>query len=184
MLLILWTLLLQCACATTPPRIQTTFLQSVDLVDMTDRMAESFVRDPIISARTTSEERWVISISRVVNHTNQLIPDNQKWLYVGRLRASLAQTDVSKQRSLIWVIPPERWPIVARELGVSEEPYGLRMNPTHQLTAEFHTLTNTSAMVRSDAYLCSYQLVDLRSGTITWEDSWEVKRVETGLSYD
>lgn len=168
----------------TPPQAHTTFLQSVDLIDMTDRMAESFTHDDVIVARRPGDELWVISIYRVVNHTNQIIPDNQKWLYVGRLRALLAQTPVSKDHSLIWIIPPERWPIIAHELGVSEEPYGLRMNPTHQLTAEFHALTNTNAKGRSDAYVCSYQLLDLRSGAITWEDSWEVKRATSGLSYD
>ena len=77
-----------------------------------------------------------------------------------------------------------RWPIVAEELGVSREPYGLRMDPTHLLTAEFHTLTLTHARGRSDAYVCSYQLVDLRSGRMVWEDKWEVKRAIQGLTFD
>ncbi len=167
-----------------PPKVHTTFLQSVDLIAMTDKMAASFTHDDVIAARTPESEPWVISMYRVQNHTNQIIPDREKWLYLARLRALLAQTDVSKQHNLIWIIPPERWPIVAQELGVSEEPYGLRWNPTHQLTAEFHALTNTSGAGRSDAYVCDYQLLDLRSGVIEWEDSWEVKRAISGKTYD
>ena|SRR5436190_5705699 len=166
------------------PKANTTFLQSVDLVNMTDRMAESFAHDDIIGRRTPSDDPWVISIFRVVNHTNQVIPDREKWLYIARLRALLAQSNLAAQRHIIWIIPPERWPMVAEELGVSKEPYGLRMNPTHQLTADFLALTNTSGKGRSDAYLCDYQLLDLRSGQIVWEDKWEVKRAISGKTYD
>jgi hypothetical protein len=166
------------------PKAQTTFLQSVDLIDMTDRMAESFAHNAAMTSRGQSDQPWIISINRVTNHTNQIIPDREKWLYIARLRAQLAQSNLARERSLVWIIPPERWPIVAEELGVSREPYGLRMNPTHQLTAEFYALTNTSGQGRSDAYFCDYQLVDLASGTLVWEDKWEVKRAIVGRTYD
>ena len=172
-----------CGCGSAP-KTNTTFLRSVDLVDMTDRMAESFTHDDRISRRTPEDDPWVISIYRVANHTNQIIPDREKWLYIARLRALLAQSDLAKKRHIIWVIPPERWPMVAEELGVSREPYGLRMNPTHQLTAEFHALTNTSGRGRTDAYVCDYQLLDLNSGQIVWEGAWEVKRAIAGKTYD
>lgn len=167
-----------------PPQTRTTFLNSVDLVNMTDRMARSFTQDDRIGTRSEDDQPWVISIYRVVNHTNQIIPDRERWMYIGRMRALLAQTDVAQRRNLIWIIPPERWPIIARELDTPEEPYGLRMDPTHQLTAEFRSLTRTSAAGRSDAYVCSFQLIDLRTGTIAWEDAWEVKRAASGLTFD
>jgi hypothetical protein len=175
---------LSTGCATTPPQVHTTFLRSIDLVDMTDRMARSLAGDEVISKRSANDKPWVISVYRVINHTNQIITDREKWLYTARLRAMLTQSDFAAKRSIIWVIPPERWPMVAEELGVSEEPYGLRMNPTHQLTAEFHALTNTSAQGRSDAYFCDYQLLDLQTGTMIWDDAWEVKRHASGLTYD
>ena len=167
-----------------PPAVRTTFLNSVDLVDMTDRMAESFAADTVLAARTPDDEAWVISIYRVVNHTNQIIPDREKWLYVARLRARLAQSRIGDERRIIWIIPPERWPIVAGELGGPDEPYGLRMPPTHLLTATFSALTVTSGQGRSDTYFCAYELVDLDSGRLVWEDRWEVKRAASGLTYD
>jgi hypothetical protein len=178
----LWLLALT-GCAS-PPQAHTTFLRSVDLIDMTDKMAKSFTSDDVIGQRTESDSPWIISISKAANHTNQIIPDREKWLYIGRLRAMLAQSDVAVRRSIIWIIPPERWHIVSEELDVAEEPYGLRMNPTHQLTAEFNALTNTSGRGRSDAYLCEFELIDLHSATIVWEDSWEVKRSVSGRTYD
>lgn len=182
-----WFLLLLLTGCGGAPKINTTFLNSVDLVDMTDRMAESFSHTSAVAQRTPQSDPWVISMYRVQNHTNQIIPDREKWLYLARVRALLAQSNMSRQRSIIWIIPPERWPMVAKELGVSTEPYGLRMNPTHLLTAEFYALTNTSGKGRSDAYFCDYQLVDISggaSGAMVWEDKWEVKRAIAGKTYD
>lgn len=168
------------------PKIRTPFLQSVDLVEMTDRMAESFTAAEVISSRSPDDDPWVTSIYRVVNHTNQIIPEREKWLYVGRLRAMLARSDVSQEKSLIWIVPPERWPDIAGAMNadVTGEPYGLRMNPTHLLTAQFNALTTTSGAGRSDAYFCAFELLDLDTGRIVWQDAWEVKRAVTGLTYD
>ena len=169
-----------------PPRVNTPFLQSVDLLEMTDRMAESFTASEVISSRPDDASPWVISIYRVINHTNQLIPDREKWLYVGRLRAMLARTDVSQKHALIWIVPPERWPQIAEAMNAdpAHEPPNLRMEPTHVLTAQFNALTSTSAQGRSDAYLCAFELLDLSTGSIVWIDSWEVKRAVSGLTYD
>ncbi len=165
-----------------PPEARTTFLSSVDLLDMTDRMAESFAADPVIGRRNPDDDRWVVSIDRTANRTNEIIPDREKWLYVGRLRAILAESGVGADRGVIWVVPPERWPAVSRELDGDEA--GPRLSPTHVLSAEFHALTNTSGAGRTDAYLCAFQLSDLRSGRLVWEDAWEVKRAAAGRTYD
>lgn len=164
------------------PKVHTTFLSSVDLIAMTDRMSASFARDEIIGERTSQSPPWVISIFRAQNFTNQIIPDREKWLYLARLRAQLQQSDVSRKRNIIWVIPPERWPIVQAELG--DAPPELRMRPTHELTAEFSALTTTSGRGRSDAYFCEYQLLELATGRIVWSDHWEVKRSVSGKTYD
>lgn len=182
-------LTLWCACAVTgcsAPRVNTPFLQSVDLVEMTDRMAESFAGSEVIASRPPDASPWVISIYRVVNHTNQIIPEREKWLYIGRLRAMLGRTDISKQHALIWIVPPERWPQIAEAMNadVEAEPANMRMRPTHLLTAEFSALTNTSAAGRTDAYVCEYELLDLETSKIVWTDFWEVKRAVSGLTYD
>lgn len=166
------------------PAPRTTFLRSVDLVDMTDHMSRSFAAHPVIAARAPADAPWLISISRVANHTNQIIPEGEKWAYVGRLRAKLAESDISRERSIIWIVPPERWPLISAEIGAVGEPPELRTPPTHLLTAEFQALTNTSGRGRSDLYVCDYQLVDLATGSIVWEDAWDVKRSVTGTTYD
>jgi hypothetical protein len=156
----------------------------VDLIDMTDRMARSFATHEAISRRTPQDEPWVISIDRVVNHTNEVIPEREKWLYVARLRALLAQTDLAKDRHVLWVMPPERWAMVQEEVGEGDAPPDMRLRPTHVLTAEFSALTNTSGRGRSDAYLAEYHLTNLDTGAIVWSDRWEVKRAVSGRTYD
>lgn len=170
-------------CALDPPRVNTTFLRAVDLVEMTDRMAASLANDPLVRARGPESEPWVISLDRVVNRTNEVIPEREKWLYLARLRARLAETATSRERGLVWVIPPERWRAIAPVAG-PDLPPPPRRTPTHLLTAEFHALTNTWTTGRTDAYLNDYQLIDLRSGEIVWEDAWEVKRAIEGLTFD
>ena len=161
------------------PEVRTTFLGSVDLVDMTDRMADSFAGDPVIGRRNEASETWVVSIDRVVNHTNQIIPVREKWLYTTRLRAKLVESDIARQRNIVWVVPPERWPAAA---GVLESNHR-RLRPTHLLAAEFQTLTRTSAAGRSDTYVCAFQLTDLGDGRLVWEDLWEVKYAVRGLTW-
>ena len=168
-------------CGSTP-RVRTTFLGSIDLVEMTDTLAQRFAADDVITNRTADDPPWVISIDRISNQTNQVIPENERWLYAARLRSRLMETSLSQERNLIWVIPPERWPIVEPELG--PQPPQLRLRPTHVLTGEFHALTITSGGGRSDAYLCLYQLLDPMSGNLVWEGRWEVKRSVVGLTYD
>lgn len=170
------------ACA--PPKVQTSFLRSVDLVDMTTIMAQSFARTPVIAQRSPDSPRWIISVDKVVNNTNQIIPENEKWAYIGRLRAQLAQTRISQEKNLVWVVPPERWPEIAREIDAAVEPRDLRLPPTHLLTATFSALTTTTGQGRTDAYFCAFQLIDLNSGTLVWEDAWEVKRGVLGRTWD
>lgn len=169
------------ACAG-PPTVRTTFLDSVDLVDMTDRMAMSLARDGEIASRTPASDPWVVSMNRVINHTNQIIPEREKWLYVGRLRAVLGATDFARERNIIWMMPPHRWAQVQDELG--PPPPELRLTPTHELTAELTALTSTSGGGRSDTYLTEFQLIDLDTGSIVWQDHWEVKRAISGITYD
>lgn len=166
----------------TPPRAHTTFLRSVDLVSMTDEMSMSFAQDDRLQTRSAADDRWVISIDRIVNHTNQIIPTREKWLYIARLRAQLAQSRIADDKAIVWVIPPERWADVADELG--QAPDALRMTPTHVLTGTFEALTSTSGRGRTDTVVCAYSLNDLRTGQIIWEDHWEVKRRASGITYD
>jgi len=164
------------------PRAQTTFLDDVDLVDMTDRMASSFSADEVIGERTPGSDPWVVSIDRVRNFTNQIMPAGEKWLYVARLRTLLARSPVTAQRNITWVVEPERWP--ATSAALEPGPAGPRLRPTHLLAGEFSTLTVTSGAGRSDTYVCAFALTEIDTGRLVWTDAWEMKRATRGVSYD
>ena len=151
---------------------------------MTNNLSGSFAHDELINARTNTDDPWVISISDIVNNTQQIIPESERWLYIARLRSCLAQTDCSDQHNLIWILPPEGYQQIDAERKGAPSLFEQRMPPTHLLTGEFVALTNTSSFGRADAYICDYQLVDLETGRIVWEDAWEVKRYAPGTTYD
>lgn len=167
-----------------PPRTATTFLRSIDLQEMTDQVASSFAHSDAMAQRdAATDDPWVISIYRIANHTNQIIRDTEKWLYVERMRGLLAQSDVGRRRNIIWVYPAEQWRHIADAVD-RDEPDGLRWPPTHQLTGTFGALTVTSEAGRSDTYICTYELVDLETGYVIWEDWFEVKRAISGRTWD
>ena len=166
------------------PQARTTFLRGVDLVDMTDRMGESFAQSDALAQRSAADDLWIVSLSKVTNQTSQIIPEGERWLYLARLRSALSQARVGGDRGIIWIIPAEKWSMIQGETDLPDEPFGVREDPTHVMTAEFHSLTRTGPEGRSDMYVCSYQLIDLGDGRLVWEDSWEVKRAVRGLTFD
>ena len=153
------------------PQIDTTRLTSTDIVKMTDEMTVSLTGDEVIGQRTADSEEWVVSIDRVRNLSEHPIPVGERWATMARLRSRLAQTEFARERSLVWVLPPDRW----QQYDAETSAPGTRRLPTHSLHATFYSDTVTSLEMRSDSYLCAFTLTDLASGQVVWEDSFEVK---------
>jgi hypothetical protein len=162
-----------CAAAgCSPPQVNTTRLDSVDLVAMTDRMTASLVNTPAIAARTADSPRWVITIYRVFNQTSDYLPESERWAFVARLRAQLAEAEALDRRNIDFVMPAAK----ADAAGAAPARAApTRVTPTHALTATFHALTVSNRNNRSDTYVCVYQLVDLGNDQLVWADRYEVK---------
>lgn len=153
-------------CATSPPQAPTTLLGSVDLERMTDEMARSIVDSDVDLSDA------VVVADRVVNRTNHIMEEGEKRLFLARLRAQLAQTEVMRERGVRFVAGPEMQP----ELFV--EPAGpddAGRGPTHALAATFLTLTNVDRLRREDTYECAFELLNLRSREVVWEDAYRVR---------
>lgn len=156
-----------------PPRLDHTRLGSGDLVAMTGEMAESLAGSEALAGRDSESAAWTITLDRVTNYTNDIIPDRQKWAYMSRLRARLSESTLPAERNLGFVLP-RAW---AEALGERHEDVGgERRTPTHALAATFYSLTQYNRAARTDTYLCVFELMDLRDDRVLWEDSWEVKR--------
>lgn len=154
------------------PRINTTSLTAADVVKMTDQMAASLSASSAVASRSAGSERWVFTMDRVTNRTEHLMDDSEKWGIMGRFRANLARTTLARERNIAFVLPAAEW---ERYAGADFAPEQSRLKPTHALRAEFRSDTSSSLLSRSDHYLCAFQLLDLESGGLVWEDAYEVK---------
>ena len=147
--------------------LQTTMLTSVDLVRMTDEMAVS-----LLNSGVELKDRIVVT-DRVVNRTNHIIDAGEKELFLAKLRVTLAQNPTIQAMGVVFVARPDELPEIA--------PQGKGAGPTHALTATFYTLTQVTRSLREDAYACAFQLQDLRTREVVWEDAYEVRyAVERG----
>lgn len=167
------------------PRVNTTSLTAADVVKMTDQMGQSFNAAPVIASRGPDSPPWVFTMDRVTNRTEHLMDDSEKWGIMARFRANLARTLVAKERNIAFVLPAPEWQRYAGDDFAANAPDGQnRLRPTHALRAEFRSDTATSLLSRSDHYLCAFQLLDLESGTLVWEDAYEVKYRITRTAFD
>ncbi|MBI1373834.1 MAG: hypothetical protein GC159_14010 [Phycisphaera sp.] len=157
--------------ACSEPRINNTRLGSTDLVVMTDRMVQSLMANNAVASRTPRSEPWVVTLDRVSNRTNDIIPDGEKWLFMARLRARLSESPSLRDRNLTFIVPAERRGQIEHEGHPAET-----LKPTHALAATFHALTTQSRGGRTDTYLCAFELLDLRDDHLVWEDSYEIKQ--------
>lgn len=156
-----------------PPRINTTALTPADIVNMTDQMAAGLAASPVIASRGPDSEPWVFTLDQVTNRTEQLMDEGERWGTMVRFRAQLAQTMLARERNIRFVLPASQWQRYATdEFAAAPE---ARLIPTHALRAEFRSDTTSSVAGRSDFYLCAFQLLDLRDGSLVWEDAYEVK---------
>jgi len=157
-----------------PPQVNTTRLGSQDLVVMTDEMVTSLLREPAVGARGPEASTWVITMDRAVNKTNDVMPRNELWAFMARLRAQLNRSPAMAERGMAFITPAE-W---AAQLDLEADRRAAdyqRAAPTHALMATFYSLTTAERRLRSDAYLCEFRLIDLATEHIVWTDKYEVK---------
>lgn len=175
----LLTMLAMSAAACSAPRVDNTRLASSDLVVMTDQMAASLAK--ALPEPPSAGPGWIVTLDRVVNRTNDIIPDGEKWAFMARLRAQLAQTPDLKSRGVQFILPAaQRAQLNERQ---SNSPADLHP-PTHALTATFYALTTAGRQSRTDTYLCAFQLLELGTDRILWEDKYEIKKAVLRNSYD
>lgn len=170
-ILVLSTLILittGCAANNSPPLLETTMLDSVDLQRMTDQMVASLLTTKDLNLKSS-----VIVTDRVVNRTNHLMHPGEKELFLTRLRSHLAQVESLKNLDVVFVARPDE--VSAYSPSQYENNISPEAGPTHVLTATFRTLTNVTRSIRSDYYECAFQLTELKSRRIVWEDAYNVE---------
>lgn len=152
-----------------------------DIARMTDEMARDLSGSPQIAHRDSLSPDWVWSMDRVRNLSEHPMTDAEKWGTMARFRTLLTEGRFGRERNIVFILPPQEW---ARYASDMFDPAAARLTPTHALRAEFRTDTLSSSRQRSDAYLCAFQLVDLRDGEILWESAYETKFAVTRTELD
>jgi hypothetical protein len=108
----------------------------------------------------------VIVMDRVDNQTSD--PSANFQIYLARIRASLNQSGA--RQNLIFVESRAKAEGVLGREGVPAEQTA-RTKPRFALTGTFYDLPRG----RTNYHLLTFQLMDLTSSIVVWEDSYEVK---------
>lgn len=153
----------------TAPRIDTTLLDGVDLVRMTDQMAASLISSDI----DFTTERFVIVADRVVNRSNHIMDIGEREHFLVRLRSLLNQNESLRGAGVVFVARPDE--VSSFSEPISPEQADQVIGPTHALTATFLTLTTVDRTMREDRYECAFQLQHLASREVIWEDAYGVR---------
>jgi hypothetical protein len=167
-------LLAGCATDAINPHARNTFIDSHNLIVMTDRMAADIASSPVL-ARLTARRPMVIALTPLVNETNSIITRGQGDAFLHRIRLLLS-SHRSLQSRFVFVISRSRFLQVHRQTmagGSGSE----RLVPQYALQATFYADTHVAPKLRSDYYLCTFYLTRIDSGRIIWQGSYEMQKV-------
>jgi len=167
-----------CAAGCSGPAVskdaKTTFLNSDDMVTMTNQMASSMMGDSYVQ-REMAKGPLTVVIKPVENQTNEIIVDNRKELFVNRLQGLLAGQPALRDK-FVWVMNKSDFEKLRAEevpdVGPSEE----RIQPEYALWAIFLADTQATSKGRSDLYLCQYKLTNLLTGEELWTGQYETSK--------
>ncbi len=170
-------------CASTP---QSSRITTDDLQTMASEMAESLRASDFLAQRNASSPPVYVSIDKVLNLSSDVLPEAERWRVMHDLRGRFPITSLWTEKQVRFVLPPER--VQQYRLSTSGEDYdalGSDRRVTHTITATFYSSTRTAAgESRTDSYYCGFQMIDLATGLIVWDDRFEYKRRAIGRVLD
>ena len=153
-----------------------TALDSLDLTQMTDRMAASIAGSSAVQQAIASHGGSIRVVVQPVENemTAEILPRGQADMFTARVRYLLSKQD---RGQFTWIMNRDAfYELRKRELEMDLGPSPEAINPDYALTARFRTLTKEDSKMRSSAYLCVYELSNLVDRTILWTDKYEVKK--------
>jgi PBP1b-binding outer membrane lipoprotein LpoB len=156
-----------------------TFLDSDDLIKMTDQMAASIAGSPEVNTAIAEQGKLRVVVQPVVNEMEAaVLPPGQADAFTARVRYLLGKHAPDR---FTWIMNRDAYyRLRGQELsGVPLGPAPEAISPRYGLVARFRSLADESSSGRSDAYLCVFELTDLQTRTILWTDKYEVKKSAT-----
>jgi PBP1b-binding outer membrane lipoprotein LpoB len=152
-----------------------TGVESQDLVAVTDKMARSILAIPQIA---NAPQPPKIVLDPVVNNTR--FPIN-KDIFNTRIRTELNKKSLGKvtflARERMAALDKERNLKRTGEVTASADPKAQEfLGADYFLTGELQGLSTRTKAGTSDYILYAFQLIDVRTSAIVWEDSAEIKK--------
>ena len=152
-----------------------TGVESQDLVAVTDKMARSILGIPQIA---NAPQPPKIVLDPVVNNTR--FPIN-KDIFNTRIRTELNKKSLGKvtflARERMAALDKERNLKRAGDVTASADPKMQEfLGADYFLTGELQGLSTRTKAGTSDYILYAFQLIDVRTSAIVWEDSAEIKK--------
>jgi hypothetical protein len=152
-----------------------TGVESQDLVAVTDKMARSILSIPQIA---NAPQPPKIVLDPVLNNTRFAI---NKDLFNTRIRTELNKKSLGKvtflARERMAALDKERNLKRAGEVTASADPKMQEfLGADYFLTGELQGLSTRTKAGTSDYILYAFQLIDVRTSAIVWEDSAEIKK--------
>lgn len=151
-------------------------------VGLSSKLSQSdFLRD-----RTPDSAAMIIAVSSVENLSTDLLSEGERWYLMDRVIDSRTMEVLGRQKNIRFVIPAEKLDLLRarlRDEGLPMPPAPERA-PTHAMTARVLSVTRTAGRDRTDLYDCRATISDLADGATVWTDSFAIKRIAAGRSYN
>ena len=153
-----------------------TALDSVNLEEMTDRMAAGILADARVRQAIAAEGPLKVVVQPVENRmTGEVLPRGEAEAFTARVRWLLSQHAPDQFQ---WIVNRDTfYRLRSKELDVPLGPAPEAVNPRYALWGSFYSLTDESSKRRSSSYLCVFELTDLDRRSTLWTGRYEVKKV-------
>jgi hypothetical protein len=154
-----------------------TALSGVDLVQMTDDMANKIASDPGVQQAIARQGALKVVVLPAENRMRaEVLPSGQAETFTGRVRTLLSHELPDK---FTWVMNRDTfYRLRGREIeGVEPGPAPEAVSPDYALSAVFTSLAEEDRKHRSSYYVCTFSLTDLRDRTVLWSGAYDVKKI-------
>lgn len=161
-------------------------LTSDDFTEMAVELAAKLSQSDFLRDRTPDSRAMVIALNSVENLSTDLLSEGERWYLMDRTIDSRAFEVLGHERNIRFVIPAEKLDLLRGRLESEGRaaPIASDRTPTHAMTVKLRSITRTAGRDRTDLYDCQATITDLADGAIVWTDSFAIKRIAAGRSYN
>ena len=170
---------------------ETTTLTHDDLNEVVARMASSLAGSEFLAGRAPDSPPIVVTINKVENLTSDIIPPAEQWMQVARLQGSLPIRRLADEKNIRFQLPPERLQLLADSDYTPTIEERHEYVATHLMKAVYQSATRVGrdekggqVESRQEYYTMRYQITEIESRRVVWEDSFEFKREARGVAID